>query len=37
MLWIYVVATVVGGGLAAIVFRYLNPGDVGGRRKSTAK
>jgi aquaporin Z len=28
MLWIYVVATVVGGALAAIVFRFLNPGDV---------
>ncbi|HEY7225097.1 MAG TPA: aquaporin [Micromonosporaceae bacterium] len=28
MLWIYLVATVVGGALAAIVFRFLNPGDV---------
>jgi aquaporin Z len=31
MLWIYLVATVVGGALAAIVFRFLNPGDVDAR------
>jgi aquaporin Z len=31
MLWIYVVATVVGAAFAAIVFRFLNPGDVDAR------
>jgi aquaporin Z len=29
MLWIYAVATLAGGALAAMVFRFLNPGDVG--------
>jgi aquaporin Z len=41
MLWIYMVATVVGGALAAMVFRFLNPGDVDARltpaSSSTAK
>jgi aquaporin Z len=31
MLWIYLVATAIGGALAAIVFRFLNPGDVDAR------
>jgi len=30
MIWVYVVATLVGGALAAVAFRFLNPDDVTG-------
>lgn len=29
-IWIYLVANLLGGAVAALVFRYLNPGDVDG-------